>query len=112
MALWGKRDQLSDVPKFTTSAEDGNKGADDYGTKVFGVDAAEAATAGEGTTQGWVKVTTGTGGRSGRVTRETLVAMSNDGFKNDAGEIEDATDFVGGSANTTGTADDGTFADS
>jgi len=45
---------------------------------VFGVDTTEMGVAGYGknaTHAGWVKVTTGTGGRSGRVQYETLVAM-------------------------------------
>ena len=42
---------------------------------VFGVDATEAQETTEITHAGWVKRTVGTGGRSGRVTCETLVAM-------------------------------------
>jgi len=83
MALWGLTDASGSAPKFTTSAENGNKGSDDFGTSVFGVDAAESVAArGDdkgSVAPGWVKKTTGTGGRSGRVTHETLVAMSNQG---------------------------------
>ena len=84
MALWGKLDQADNAPKFTTSAENGDKGADDYGTTVFGVSTVEAKVAGD-VAPGWVKRVTGTGGRSGRTTQETLVAMSNKGgISNDA----------------------------
>jgi len=44
--------------------------------EVYGVDATEAAELTEITHAGWVKRTVGTGGRSGRVSYETLVAMS------------------------------------
>ena len=111
MSLFGKRDQYSDAPKFVAKAETGETGQDLFGTEVFGVDAAESAAArgdGKGSVPpGWVKVTTGTGGRSGRVTHETLACT---------GITGDATDFANTStldvANTTGTADDATFADS
>jgi hypothetical protein len=43
--------------------------------KIFGVDTTEAAITKQITHAGWVQQTTGTGGRSGRVTYETLVAM-------------------------------------
>jgi len=43
--------------------------------KVFGVDTTEAAVTKQITHAGWVQQTTGSGGRSGRVTYETLVAM-------------------------------------
>ena len=111
MSLFGKRDQYSDAPKFTAKAETGESGQDLFGTEVFGVSDAESQAArgdGKGSVPpGWVKVTTGTGGRSGRVTYETLAC---------AGITGDATDFANTStadvANTTGTADDLTFADS
>ena len=82
MALWAKTDASASAPKYTTSAENGNKGADDFGTTVFGVDANEAqAQRAEGTpvSPGWVKRVAGSGGRSGRIFQETLVAMSNQG---------------------------------
>jgi len=111
MSLFGKRDQKSDAPKFTAKAETGESGQDLFGTEVFGVSDAESQAArgdGKGSVPpGWVKVTTGTGGRSGRVTHETLAC---------AGITGDATDFANTStldvANTTGTADDATMPDS
>lgn len=57
----------SQKPKFLTDVE--------KKTQVFGVDTTEAAVNGKVAHAGWVKVTTGTGGRAGRVLRETLVAM-------------------------------------
>lgn len=82
MALWAKTDASGSAPKYTTSADNGDKGADDFGTTVFGVDTAESqAQRAEGTpvSPGWVKRVAGTGGRAGRVLQETLVAMSNQG---------------------------------
>jgi hypothetical protein len=58
---------VSQVPKYLTD--------DEKKTKVFGVDTVETAVNGKVAHGGWVKVTTGTGGRAGRVLRETLVAM-------------------------------------
>ena len=51
---------------------------------IFGVDTTEAAETPQITHAGWVKQTTGSGGRSGRVTYETLVAM-----RSIAGDAED-----------------------
>lgn len=83
MALWGLTDASGSAPKFTTSAENGNRGSADFGTVVFGVDEDESVAArgdGKGSVApGWVRKTTGSGGRAGRVTHETLVAMSNQG---------------------------------
>ena len=111
MSLFGKRDQYSDAPKFVVDSNTGRTGQQQFGNTVFGVDVAESQEArddGKGSVPpGWVKVTTGTGGRSGRVTHETLATLKISG---------DATDFANTStadvANTTGTADDSTFADS
>lgn len=122
MSLFGKRDQYSDAPKSAAN-DKGDTGQDMFGnttadafitgvtTGVFGVSDAESQAA-RGDSKGsvppgWVKVTTGSGGRSGRVTYETLACV---------GITGDATDFANTStadvANTTGTADDATFADS
>jgi hypothetical protein len=111
MAQWGDRDQLSDAPKFTVNADTGQSGQDIFGATpigTFGVSVAEVAAArgdGKGSVgTGWVLREEGTGGRAGRVTHETLVAMSH------ASMVTDATDFANTSseavANTTGTADD------
>jgi hypothetical protein len=51
---------------------------------TFGVDVAEAAVTPQLTQSGWVLQTTGTGGRAGRVSFETLVAM-----KTISGDAED-----------------------
>lgn len=58
MALWGTLDQADNAPKYTTSAENGDKGADDFGTTVFGVSTVEATVAGD-VTPGWVKACRG-----------------------------------------------------
>lgn len=102
MALYGKRDQLSDAPKFVVRADTGETGQDQFGNTVFGVDATEVGVKQEATHSGWVRVVTGTGGRSGRKQYEVLVAGGIEG---------DATDFVGGAANSTGTADDSELPD-
>jgi hypothetical protein len=44
-------------------------------TTIYGVDTTEAGVTPQITAAGWVQQTTGSGGRSGRVTYETLVAM-------------------------------------
>lgn len=74
MAQWGKADANTAAPKYTTNATTGQSGVAEFGTKVFGVNAAEAAVANGPASPGWVRVVTGTGGRAGRKTYETLVA--------------------------------------
>lgn len=93
MALWGLTDAGASAPKFTTDAASGLKGAGEFGNNVFGVDTAEAVEARDDSkgsvAPGWVRVTTGTGGRNGRVTHETLVAMSNQGgITTDAEDVQ------------------------
>ena len=51
---------------------------------IFGVDVTEAAVTTQITSAGWVQQTTGSGGRSGRVQYETLVAL-----KTISGDSED-----------------------
>jgi len=112
MAQWGNKDQYSDAPKFDVD-DKSNTGQEQYGNTVFAVDAQEVA-AGTAAHSGWVRRVAGTGGRSGRVQEEVLVAMSGSSFsKNDAGEYVDATDFANtaAEANTTGTADDTPYPD-
>lgn len=108
MALWGKRDQFSDAPKFTTDAATGETGQEEYGDQVFGVDAAEVA-AGDAPAVGWVRRVEGTGGRAGRVQHEVLCALSGD----DAFATGDATDFANtdAQADPSGTADDVEYPD-
>ena len=107
MALFGKRDQYSDAPKFVVRTDTGETGQQQFGNTVFGVDAAEVGVTQAATHSGWVRVTEGTGGRAGRKQYEVLVA---------GGITGDATDFANTStldvANTSGTADDSEFADS
>jgi len=106
MALFKNRDQYSDAPKFVVRTDTGETGQEQFGNTVFGVDTDEVGvTQGAGHT-GWVRVTSGTGGRSGRKQYEVLVAGSMTG---------DATDFANTSsdpvANSTGTADDSELPD-
>lgn len=122
MAQWGNRDQKSDAPKFVVDSNTGQTGQEQFGNTVFGVDANETAAArgdGKGSVPpGWVRRVEGTGGRSGRVTHEVLVAMSSNAFRDSANAelFVDATDFANTSttdvANTAGTADDTEFPDS
>lgn len=94
MASWGKVDQYQDAPlwalasvnKAPTSANMGSAGSG----KLFNNNTADNLitgitrglfnyAAGEfpaGSHQGWVLKTTGSGGRAGRVTGETLVCLS------------------------------------
>ncbi len=74
MAQWGKSDANTAAPKYTTNATTGESGQVEFGTKVFGIDAAEAGVANGPASPGWVRAVAGTGGRSGRILYETLVA--------------------------------------
>ena len=56
-------------------------------TNVFGINAAEAP---GGVTQGWVKVTNGTGGRAGRVQYETLVAFGDHTKPSESANLDNA----------------------
>jgi hypothetical protein len=59
---------VTELPKYLSETE--------KLTQTFGVDTTEAGATGfKGAHAGWVKRTVGTGGRSGRVIVETLVAM-------------------------------------
>lgn len=64
MALWTNVDEEAGKPKYLSS---------DDKTNTFGINAEEATA--NGLTAGWNLKTTGTGGRSGRVFHEVLVAM-------------------------------------
>ena len=99
MSTHGKRDQKSDAPKFSVNDKT-ETGTEQFGNTVFGADATETSVTAGIAHSGWVRITEGSGGRSGRIQYETLVAGGIDG---------DATDFANTStdnvANTTGTAD-------
>jgi hypothetical protein len=103
MATNGKNDQYSDAPTFQVD-DKGNYGQAQFGNNVFAADSTETGVTSGVAHQGWIKVTTGTGGRSGRVTYETLSTAHISG---------DATDFANTAspANTSGTADDSTLPD-
>lgn len=104
MATHGKRDQLSDAPKFVVDATTGKTGKQLYGNAsgTFLADAAETAVATNISHAGWIKRTVGTGGRAGRVTTETLVAMSS--FIGDSTSFSNATTTT--IASGAGTTDD------
>lgn len=94
MASWGKVDQYQDAPlwalasvnKAPTSANMGSAGSGKLFNNATANNLITGITrglfnyaAGEfpaGSHQGWVLKTTGSGGRSGRVTGETLVCLS------------------------------------
>lgn len=65
MPLWSNIDEEAGKPKFLSSADK---------AETLGISADETATQ-KATHAGWVLSRTGTGGRSGRVFNETLVAM-------------------------------------
>jgi hypothetical protein len=73
MALWTNVDENAGKPKFLSSTEQSN---------TVGIDAAEARD--NGLTAGWNLKTTGSGGRSGRVFHEVLVAMGSMTGDNDS----------------------------
>ena len=93
MALWSNTDANTSVPKFAPSLVNltntqansnlvyANTTAGAFITGetigVFGVDATEQSVAAnpKGGHAGWIRLTTGSGGRSGRKHVETLVAM-------------------------------------
>lgn len=90
MALWGNKDRANNAPKFEICADSqfANTGTNLYGTKVMGVDSTEQNVAAnpKGGHAGWVKITTGTGGRAGRKHVETLVAMGSMTGDGDVGD--------------------------
>ena len=91
--LAGSTYSLSEKPKYVTTAEAKNSsGTQGDPTKVFGVDTAETAVnASKIAHSGWVRRVTGSGGRSGRVQTEVLVASSSiSGDQNDDSQFPDA----------------------
>lgn len=101
MSLFGKRDQYSDAPKFIVDSVTGQTGQQQFGNTIFGADSTEVGVNHKIGHSGWVKITTGSGGRNGRTFYEVMVA---------GGIANDATSFSNTStsdvANTSGTADD------
>ena len=70
--VFGAVDSLTET--VTANEKPAYLGAADA-ADTYGVDTTEAGVTTEITAAGWVKQTTGTGNRAGRVTYETLVAM-------------------------------------
>ena len=71
----GETITANEKPSYLTSAD---------AAATFGVDTTEAGVTPQIAAAGWVLQTTGSGGRSGRVSYETLVAM-----RSIAGDAED-----------------------
>jgi hypothetical protein len=82
MALWTMTDEAAGKPKYI--AQSGV--VDDVVANIYGVDTTETGVTAGVTHAGWVKRTTGSGGRSGRVFHETLVAASSMGGDTGAGD--------------------------
>jgi hypothetical protein len=78
MPLWSNKDEDVSAPKHTVDIVTGNTGVQAYQvttTGTWGVDTNEARAKNVNGHAGWILRTVGTGGRSGRVSEETLVAM-------------------------------------
>ena len=91
LSKWCSTLPFFEKPKSVTTSESANSsGTQGNPTKVFGVDTTEQ---GVGTTKtahaGWVRRVAGSGGRSGRVQTEVLVAMSSI-----SGDQADDTEFA------------------
>jgi hypothetical protein len=79
MALWSNTDEAASAPQHTVDTTTGNTGVQAYNVEpvgTWGVDTAEAQAKNVNGHAGWVLRTVGSDGRSGRVTEETLVAIS------------------------------------
>jgi hypothetical protein len=78
MALWNNTDEDTSAPQYTVDITTGNTGIQAYNVEpvgTWGVDTDEARATNVNGHAGWVLRTVGSGGRDGRVTEETLVAM-------------------------------------
>lgn len=78
MPLWSNKDEAVSAPKHTVNVTNGETGVQAYGKTpvgTFGVDVVEAKQSAGVAHAGWVLKKEGTGGRAGRVSYETLVAM-------------------------------------
>jgi hypothetical protein len=92
MPLWSNKDEAASAPKHTVDIVSGNTGVEAYQVEpigTWGVDAAEAQASNVNGHAGWILRTVGSGGRDGRVTEETLVAMGSMGA-----DGEDSDDAV------------------
>ncbi len=78
MALWKSTDAAASAPQFTVDTTNGNTGVQSFESTpvgTWGVDTTEARAKNVNGHAGWILRTEGSGGRSGRVIEETLVAM-------------------------------------
>lgn len=94
MALWNNKDEAASAPKFTVDVVTGNTGVQAFENGVvgtWGVDTNEARATNVNGHAGWVLRTVGTGGRTGRVAEETLVAMGSMSLDSEDTVFPDAT---------------------
>jgi hypothetical protein len=78
MALWKNTDEAASAPQHTVDVATGNTGVEAFELEpvgTWGVDTTEAQATNVNGHAGWILRTVGAGGRTGRVTEETLVAM-------------------------------------
>lgn len=113
MALWSNTDANTSAPKFAVAAglglaANGSTLFDATPVGVFGVtsDEQQVVQNTRGAHAGWVLEQVGTGGRAGRITTETLVAMGSMTGDGDAAVIKNTiitiTSQPGNAANTVG----------
>jgi hypothetical protein len=97
MPLWKNTDEAASAPQFTVDTITGNTGVQAFeATPVgtWGVDSTEAQVTNVNGHAGWVLRTVGSGGRSGRVTEETLVAMGSMTSDSEDNVYPDARIFI------------------
>jgi hypothetical protein len=97
MPLWSNKDEAASAPKHTVDIVSGNTGVQAYQVEpvgTWGVDAAEAQASNVNGHAGWILRTVGSGGRAGRVTEETLVAMGSMGADGDSSDDTVYPDFI------------------
>jgi hypothetical protein len=78
MPLWSNVDEANSAPQYTVDITTGNTGVQAYNEEpigTWGVDVDEARASNVNGHAGWILRTVGSGGRAGRVSEETLVAM-------------------------------------
>jgi hypothetical protein len=92
MPLWSNTDEATSAPKHTVDITTGNTGVEAYQLEpvgTWGVDVTETQVKNVNGHAGWILRTVGSGGRAGRVTEETLVAMGSM-----SGDVEPGDDAV------------------
>jgi hypothetical protein len=97
MALWNNTDEAASAPQYTVDIVTGNTGVQAFEVEpvgTWGVDATEAGVTNVNGHAGWVLRTVGSGGRSGRVNEETLVAIGSMTGDSDDTVYPDARIFI------------------